>query len=195
LLREAAPESLRAAVTRREIVVPFVRRPDRKPVTRWMPLPAAAALVIALSGIVAVGALAPRGSALAAQLTVDHLKCKLLAGKDARPSPAAVAVEWEERRGWHIEVPPPSADDRLELVALRRCLFSDGEMAHLVYLQGGRPVSVFILPHERQSAPEVEIMGHETVTWSRNGRTYAVVGDLPANELQRVAAYIQPRVR
>lgn len=195
LLREEAPASLRASLTRRQTVVPFARRPERSPAWRWIPLPAAAALVIALSGIVAIGALAPRGSALAAQLTVDHLKCKLLASKDARPEPSAVAAAWEAHRRWHIEVPPSAPDGHLELIALRRCLFSDGEMAHLVYLKDGRAVSVFILPHERPSAPELEIMGHETVTWSRDGRTYAVVGDMPAADLQRVAAYIQPRVR
>ena len=194
-LREPAPASLRAALTRRATVVPLVPRPRRTAVWQWIPLPAAAALLIALTGIIAVGALAPRGSALAAQLTVDHLKCILLADKHQHPDAQAVAADWQARRGWAVEVPPSSQAERLELVALRRCLLTDGELAHLVYLQAGRPVSVFILPHPRSSAPELAIMGHETVSWSRDGRTYAVVADLPAADLERVVAYVQPRVR
>ena len=194
-LREPAPASLRAALTRRATVVPLVPRPRRTPVWQWIPLPAAAALLIAITGVIAVGALAPRGSALAAQLTVDHLKCMLLADKHQHPDAQTVAADWQARRGWAVEVPPSTQAERLELVALRRCLFTDGEMAHLVYLQAGRPVSVFILRHARSSAPELAIMGHETVSWSRDGRTYAVVADLPAADLERVVAYVQPRVR
>jgi len=38
-------------------------------------------------------------------------------------------------------------------------------------------------------------MGHDTVTWAANGRTYAVVGALPAADLQRAVAYLRDRVR
>jgi anti-sigma factor (TIGR02949 family) len=194
-LREPAPAPLRAALTRRATVVPFVPRPRRTRPWQWIPLPAVAALLIALTGIIAVGALAPRGTALAAQLTVDHLKCILLADRHQHPDAHAVAADWQARRGWAVEVPPSSEAERLELIALRRCLFTDGELAHLVYMQAGRPVSVFILPHARASSPELAIMGHEMVSWTRDGRTYAVVADLPAADLERVVAYVQPRVR
>ena len=195
-LREAAPASLRAAVERRPAPV---QAPASRPlaVWRWVPLPAAAALLIALTGVVIVGALAPRGSVLAAQLTLDHLKCALITHDRSHERPDEAARSWRQRRGWDVGVPASSSDAGLEFVALRRCLYSDGEAAHLIYedRRTGRPVSLFVLPHARQGAPELAIMGHDTVTWSANGRTYAVVGALPAADLHRAVGYLHDRVR
>jgi anti-sigma factor RsiW len=195
-LREAAPPTLRAAVSRRPTLVQPTA-PRRAATWRWMPLPAAAALVIALAGVVAVGALAPRGSVQAAQLTLDHLKCALITHDRPHEQPEEAAAQWKQRRGWDVAIPPSAPDGELDFVALRRCLYSDGEVAHLIYQarQGGDPVSLFVLPRVRQSVPELGIMGHNTVTWVANGRSYAVVGALPAAELQRAVAYFQAHVR
>ena len=195
-LREPAPAPLRAAVSRRPAPVQ-VPSPRWAAPWRWVPLPAAAALVIALTGVVAIGALAPRGSVLAAQLTLDHLKCALITRDRVHEPPDEAAARWRQRRGWDVAVPPSAPAGELDFVALRRCLYSDGEAAHLIYQSGpsGRPVSLFVMPRERQSVPEVDIMGHDTVTWAANGRTYAVVGALPAADLQRAVAYLRDRVR
>lgn len=195
-LREPAPAPLRARVARRPAPVES-SGPRRLAPWRWVPLPVAAALVVAITGVVAIGALAPAGSVLAAQLTLDHLKCVLITHDRTHEQPAEAAAQWRERRGWDVAVPPSSPDGELDFVALRRCLYSDGEAAHLIYQarRGGRPVSLFVMPRERQTAPEVDIMGHDTVTWSANGRTYAVVGDLPAADLQRAVAYLHAHVR
>jgi anti-sigma factor RsiW len=195
-LREPAPAALRAAVSRRPVLVRSSASAWTAP-WRWVPLPMAAALVIAVAGVVVIGALAPRGAVLAAQLTLDHLKCALITRDHPHEQPGAAAAQWSEHRGWDVVVPPSSPDGDLQFVELRRCLYSGGEAAHLVYetRSEGRSVSLFVLPRERQVVPEVEIMGHETVTWAANGRTYAVVGALPAADLQRVVAYLRDRVR
>jgi len=195
-LRETAPAPLRAAVAGRPVPVQ-APVPRRSAPWRWVPLPAAAALVIAITGVVAIGALAPRGSVLAAQLTMDHLKCALITHDRPHQQPEVASAEWRQRRGWEVTVPASAPDGQLEFVALRRCLYSDGEVAHLIYRAGrdGRPVSLFVMPRARHSAPGLAIMGHDTVTWSANGRTYAVVGDLPAADFQRAVAYLQAHVR
>jgi anti-sigma factor RsiW len=195
-LRETAPLQLRAAVARH--LVPARAAASRRAAPwRWVPLPAAAALVIAAAGVIAVGALAPRGSVLAAQLTLDHLKCALITQDTPHEGPEAASAEWRQRRGWDVVVPPSSPDGQIEFIALRRCLYSDGEAAHLIYQdrREGRLVSLFVLPRPRQGAPELAIMGHDTVTWSANGRTYVVVGALQAADLQRAVAYFHDRVR
>jgi anti-sigma factor RsiW len=196
-LREPAPPALRERVQRRGGVVPFAsaRVAARPPLWRRVPLAAAASILVALTGLVAGALLAPGGTLLAAQLTLDHLKCAWLTHGQAGPDAAAAAREWQERHGWDITVPPSSETPPLRLVGVRRCLFSDGSMAHLVYDQAGRPVSLFVLPHGRQAPPETAIMGHETVTWSGNGRTYAVVADLARDDLARVSAFLQANVR
>jgi len=194
-LRSQAPASLRRAVE-----ALGERATPRGPRHAWWsvrgaPLSAAAALVLAVLGVVAAGMLAPRGSLLAAQLGLDHLKCLILAERVRGADASSLAATWQRTRGWTIEVPPSSAPNGVELVALRRCLYGDGEMAHLVYERGGRSVSLFILPRPREAAPELEIMGLGTVAWSGDGRTYALVGDLPRQELSALAAYMRSHVR
>jgi anti-sigma factor RsiW len=68
-------------------------------------------------------------------------------------------------------------------------------MAHLVYQAGGRTVSLFILPRSRQATPVLEIMGHGTVTWHRDSRTYALVGQLSRDESARLAAHLEAYAR
>jgi anti-sigma factor RsiW len=194
-LRSTAPPSLRRRLEQvRDRAVPSASRRPRWSL-RWVPLPAAAAIVLALLGVAAVGALAPHGTVLAAQLGLDHLKCLILADRHHGADAASLAAGWYRDRGWAIQVPPSSAPDGLELVALRRCLYVDGDMAHVVYERGGRSVSLFILPRPREAGRELEIMGLGTVAWSRDGRTYALVGKAPLKELSALAAYMRPLAR
>ena len=201
-LRQSAPASLRqrieeAVAPAAPAVLPFA--PRRRAVFRsalgWVPLSAAAAVLLAVAGVFAVGAFSERGSALAAQLTLDHLKCLWLADRQPGADPHALAARWEDERGWAIVVPGSSEQRDVRLVALRRCLFGDGEMAHVLYEHHGETVSLFILPRARDAAPVLEIMGHETVTWTGDGRTYALVGSVPRAELAGLVDYFQPATR
>jgi anti-sigma factor RsiW len=196
VLREPAPAALRERMQPAARVVAFApRAATRRPLWRRVPLAAAASLLVALTGIAAAGLLAPSGTLLAAQLTLDHLKCTWLTHGDTGPDPVAAAHAWREQYGWDISVPPSSTAPQLRLVGVRRCLFSDGAMAHLVYEHAGQSVSVFILPTARAASPETAIMGHEMVTWSHDGRTYAVVADLARDEMARVGAFLRGQVR
>lgn len=193
-LRPTAPSGLRARVapaasTR---VVPF--RP-RRPLWRLVPLSAAAALLLAVLSVVAVGALAPQGTLLAAQLTLDHLKCLLLDRSHGPADPAGLAAHWEAEHGWAVDVPAGAPEQHLELVGLRQCLFDGGTMAHVLYRHEGRSVSLFILPRTRPSVPILEIMGHETIVWQGQGRTYALVVDEPSADSRTLAAYLAARAR
>jgi anti-sigma factor RsiW len=194
-LRSTAPADLRRRIEVQVGRLAPMAVPGHRPRVGWAPRSAAAALLLGLLGMIAAGTLAPRGTLLAAQLGFDHLKCLWLADRHHGADAVQLARGWQLERGWTIEVPPSSAADRLELVALRRCLYGDGEMAHLVYERDGRSVSLFILPRPRETAPEVEIMGLGAVAWSRDGRTYAVVGDVPLDELTQLAAYLRPLAR
>lgn len=197
-LKESASVALRlriqaAAAPAKPVVVPFA--PRRRRVLGWVPLSAAAAVLLAVAGVFAVGAFSERGSVLAAQLTLDHLKCLWLADRQPGADPHALAERWQSERGWAIAVPGSSEPHDVRLVSLRRCLFGDGEMAHLIYEHRGETISLFILPRAREAAPVLAIMGHETVTWTGGGRTYALVAAAPRAELAGLVDYFQPATR
>ena len=193
-LRATAPAGLRARIvpaasTR---VVPF--RP-RRPLWRFVPLSAAAALLLAVLSVVAVGALAPQGTLLAAQLTLDHVKCLLLDRSHGPADPAGLSAHWEAAHGWAVDIPASAAEQHLELVGLRQCLFDGGTMAHVLYRHEERNVSLFILPRSRPSVPVLEIMGHETIVWQGQDRTYALVVEEPSADSRALAAYLAARAR
>jgi anti-sigma factor RsiW len=156
----------------------------------WLvPVPAAAALVV-----VALLAYAASGSstALAAQLTLDHLKCFALFEQQSGPSDAqALEARLTADYGWHMKVPPGSADEGLRLVGARRCFSTDGRIAHILYRHEGRPLSLFLLPETERAAEALAVMGHEAVIWSRGRMTYVVVAREPHVRVEQVAAYIR----
>jgi hypothetical protein len=59
----------------------------------------------------------------------------------------------------------------------------------------GRKVSLFILPRERATGGLPAIMGYETATWRREGRTYAAVAGLAPADLARLADYLERHAR
>ena len=81
----------------------------------------------------------------------------------------------------------------LELVDGRPCLF--GRVAHLLYRHHGLPVSVFMVPHETRSASLVEVMGHEAVIWSTDGRTFVLIAKEPQAQAQRMAELVRAALR
>lgn len=195
-LEESAPPGLRARLARSSPgagaadVVQMPPRARPRPARAWR-MPLAASLLLGALGAGLLGALAPSGTLLAAQLALDHLKCGFLGHDEHSLTPAHLEARWAERHGWAIDVPAAAPDAGLELVGLRRCLFSGGSMAHVMYHFKGHPVSLFVLPEPRQAASALAIMGHDTVTWSAGGHTLALVSDLPATDLAALAARFQ----
>jgi anti-sigma factor RsiW len=167
------------------------------PIRRWVPLSLAASLVLAVAGVFLFG-LNDRVEALAASLTVDHVKCFKVLGKSEQPEAIVAEREWLQDHGWPIAVPPGDPGMQLTLIDVRRCFSSGGRAAHMMYTCRGVPVSVYVIQEPDGNAGRdrvVEKLGHNAVIWCANRRTYAVVGEGHAQELSQVVDYMKARVR
>lgn len=161
-----------------------------------VPLSLAAALLLVVSG-----ALFFAGNSvevLAAQLAVDHVKCFQFTPERGAVDPIAEGGKWERVYGWPLKVPAAAAAEDLELLGVRRCLSSEGRVAHMMYRWRGEPLSVFVLnsrvgPADARHPAEATIrrIGEQAVIWSRGERTYAVVARGEPAAVQRVARYVR----
>lgn len=135
---------------------------------------------------------------LAAQMALDHLKCFTIEGDaDGAPlsKPQAEEILKREYR-LEVVVPPSLPDDRLELMAVRRCLYGDGLSAHLMYRLNGEPVSLFVIPGLSRPDAAFSMFGHDQVVWTEGDRTYMLVarGGLRDN-LARLAPYLRSEAK
>lgn len=166
---------------------------------RW----SAAVAVLCLVGVF-VGALWWRHEAaasdfLVAALAEDHL---LYA---ARPDPAEVASDDPaEVARWlagklDFAVPAPGLRGT-ELLGGRLCTLADRRVALWLYQSGGRRVSLFQMPAEGLPLSSLRIMtadgrrfrcahrkGVSVLAWTERDLLFALVSDLPENELIRLA--------
>jgi len=156
---------------------------------------AAAAMAVLTLGAVLLPVATVRSTALlAAQLALDHLKCFTIEGDaDAAPIPAAQAeATLKQEFELIVDVPASLEAERLELLAVRRCLYGDGRAAHVMYRLDGEPVSLFIIPGLTRPAAELSLFGHEQVVWTKGDRTYMLVARGGSrDQLARVASYLQ----
>ena len=194
-LREAAPAPLRErcaacadGVPQSGVASVLRRRP-------WVPLSLAATALLAVGWVFLFG-VNDRVEALAAQLALDHVKCfQFPPSSRAARDAAALSREWGAAQGWAISVPSSLASEQLELIGVRRCLSTQGGLAHIMYRWHGAPLSVYVLNRTLGGAPAtdevVPKLGEQAVIWSSDGRTYAVVGRGRPAELQNLAAYVR----
>ena len=127
-----------------------------------------------------------------AELTLDHVKCfALFEPRDAQPDPAALAGRLQADYGWRFTIPAGLPRERLTLIGARRCLSTDGQVAHVLYRHAGRPVSLFMMPGGSRDDARAAIAGHVARIWSRDSTTYVLVGSESEPEIQQVAAYFQ----
>jgi anti-sigma factor RsiW len=156
---------------------------------------AAAAMVVLTIGAVLLPVATVRSTAvLAAQLALDHLKCFTIEGDaDGEPIAAAQAeATLKQEFDFTVTVPASLDAEKLELMAVRRCLYGDGRAAHVLYRLGGEPVSLFIIPGMTRPAAELSLFGHEQVVWTSGDRTYVLIARATSrNNLARVASYLQ----
>jgi anti-sigma factor RsiW len=160
----------------------------------WVPLSMVATLVLTIAGVFVYGL--RETEALAAQLTVDHVKCFEFASPPMLvPDAKVLSREWAEARGWAIKVPESAPGEQLELLELRPCLSTSGQTAHAMYKWRGQPLSVYFLNSEDPRVGPVprlvERSGQEAIIWSKGGRTYAVVTRGRPSEIEHVAHYVQ----
>jgi anti-sigma factor RsiW len=167
--------------------------------TSWRPaiarLPLAAGVLFAIAA--AIYALtASSTTTLAAQLTLDHVKCFTLTGNPNAPVQAdGVEGQLRERYGWTVDVPGDSEANHLRLIGGRRCLYGEGTIAHVLYRHNGAPLSLFVLPDKVSTAEIVEVMGHAAIIWSQNGRTFVLLGSEPRPEMEKIARYVRAMVK
>ncbi len=179
LVRQEADASKAAAA---RVVESATRRAWR----RWAPVSLIATVALVVIGVFTYSAF--RGTALAAQLAADHIRCAGIVGDRAPADPVLSQANWKKRLGWWVDVPRFKPGDELQFVQLRRCFHDRGVvMAHVVYRRNGRLLSLFVMPESEPTHRELLVSGERTVIWSQGGRTYAVVGADSSAELQELA--------
>jgi anti-sigma factor RsiW len=187
-LQERAPESLRARLTSQVVAArPAAAR-------RWAPLrmPVAATMLLAFLGVATYGVTSASSTVLAAQLTLDHLKCMRLVSPGGVVNPVQAVKEWAQRYDWTPRVPAPPAARKASLVGVRRCLYGHGHLAHLLYEVDGHTVSVFVMPRSEYPVGATparhDFLGQHAEMWASGEQSFAVVGDVPSETLASMAA-------
>lgn len=142
---------------------------------RWSALAAAAVVVLAVTGGLS-WATGQSSVLLAAQLTLDHLKCFVIDGADTPHgySPAEGQARFHDQFGMDVRLPATAADGRAKLVSVRQCLYGEGWIAHALYRVDGEAVSVFVMDGAHASS-SVEAFGRHTEVVQHDGRAYAIV--------------------
>jgi hypothetical protein len=161
---------------------------------RWAPLSLAATLVLAVAGVFVFG-LNDRVEALAASLTIDHVKCFKVGAPAPHADAGVAARQWQERQGWAVVVPDSEPAQELTLVDVRRCFSSDGRTAHVLYTWHGAPLSLYVLPKNIGQDRALDRMGHEAVIWCANNRTYAVIAKGHPPDLNSVVGYMKANAK
>lgn len=162
-------------------------------------VPVLLTVVVMIFGASAFFSLATRRSdaLLAAQLTADHSKCFKLfapangASADARTVEHIIA----EQYGWNVHIPSSSLTDDIQLIGVRRCLYGDGLVPHVMYRVHGQDVSLFVLAGTERKADELVTLGHRSQIWSRDGTTFVLVSAADAGGLTGASRYVMQEAR
>lgn len=156
------------------------------------PLVLAASLVLVVAGAFVYQATHHSSLVLAAELAADHMKCftanNILGTHDA---PAAVESSMLSAFGWQLHLPQQLDASGYELVGARRCLYGEGKVAHLMYRDEGRPVSIFMLPQRMRAEELVEVLGHEAAIWSSGDRTFVLITRGSRDEVEKMATFVK----
>ena len=134
---------------------------------------------------------------LAAQLTADHSKCfRLFAPADGASVDAGnVERMFAQQYGLSVHVPSSSAEDDIQLVGVRRCLYGDGLVPHVMYRVHGREMSLFVLSGTERKPDDLVTLGHRSQIWSRNGTTFVLVSPADGAGLASAARYVMKEAR
>jgi anti-sigma factor RsiW len=196
-LRVCATEHLRHRCAAHRTQIPVAQQPTaRRGLLRQtvMPLAMAASLILVVGLIFFLGL--NRGvELLAAQLAVDHIKCHNFVTKESDPDPVLLSRQWEQDRGWALNIPASASQYQLELLGVRRCGSTEGPNAHIMYKWRGEPLSVYVMNHESERARAEEQFvhkaGQDAVVWNQQGRTYVVVAKASPDDLHKIATYVK----
>ena len=184
LCRPCAPEQLRARCR----AAAHTSRFDMPRVTVTS-LSMAAALVFVLGGVLLYSTTGLSPTVLAAQLTLDHVKCFAVHDADVPVDARASEQRYAQEFGQQIRL-PQTAVAGLQLVGVRRCYCGEGPAAHVMYRLNGRPVSLYMIPDASRSPASAAVFGHDAVIWTNRQTTYVLVGREAPEALEKLAAEI-----
>lgn len=178
-------------------VVPLpLRQPSRTWAARVRPFALAASLAIIVAGAFLYQATQSSNRVLAAELAMDHMKCFGLNGiLGTHHSHSSVEAEMASSFDWMMRVPSPPAEEHLDLVGSRMCLYGEGRTAHIMFRHNGEPMSLFMLPSETRADDLVGVFGHNCRIWSAGDRTFVLVSREGAPEVERVASVVRASLR
>ena len=146
----------------------------------------AAALVLIVGGVLLYTLTGLSPTVLAAQLTLDHVKCFAVHDADVPVDVAVGEAQYARDYGAEIHL-PRTAIAGLQLVNMRRCFCGEGAAAHAMYRLNGRPVSLYVIPDASRERAWAEVFGHDAVIWSNANTTYVLVGREPRESLEALA--------
>jgi len=192
---DMAPMALRAtcaAIGRPETVV-------APAVSGWRsylaPIALAASLVLVVGGAFLYVLTAESTTIMAAELTADHLKCFRLTASNARQEAAVVESSMASSFGWDLHLPQHPEQMGLELVDARPCVYAEGRTAHLMFRHHGSPVSIYMLPGSARGEDRLHVLGHQASVWSVGDRTFVLITQEPAEEVERMTAFVHASLR
>ena len=183
LCRPCAPDALRARC--RAAAHPGIL-PFRIPRSTLASLSIAAALMIVLGGVLLFSLTRLSPTVLAAQLTLDHLKCFAVDSPTAPVDARASEEQYARDYGRPVRLPRAEVAG-LQLVGMRRCYCGEGAAAHAMYRLNGRPVSLYVIPDAQRDRASTDVFGHDAVIWSNENVTYVLVSQEPRATLEALA--------
>lgn len=192
----ASPGLLARCIAATPRVSPAVARATDGPrgpaqrVAGWVPLSMAATVLLAVGAVFIFGQNKQLEAAFAAQLAIDHDRCfahveEIAVGFDQERAQVMLADEL----GVDTTVPAESVD--FDLIDVRKCLYDEGAMAHVLCEWRGQPVSLFVVPGRSDREQILEIVGHDAVIWSEGDNTYVLVAEPGPVEIGQVAEYVR----
>ena len=188
LCRPCAPEQLR---TRCRAAARAGLGPFGTTRSTLASLAMAAALLFVMGGVLLYALTGLSPTVLAAQLTLDHMKC-FAVHDTATPVDLRVSEE-QYLRDYGTEVRLPRAPIAgLQLVGMRRCFCGEGIAAHAMYRLNGRAVSLYVIPDTRHDRASAEVFGHDAVMWTHGNATYVLVSGEPRERLEALAKEMEP---
>jgi anti-sigma factor RsiW len=163
---------------------------------RVAPYALAASLLLAVSGALIYQTTRSSSRVLAAELALDHEKCfRLNALLGTQHSADTVEAAMADGFDWHMTLPDISDNGDVSLIGSRPCLYGEGKTAHIMYRHNGQPVSLFMLPRESRADQLVKVLGHQARIWSAGDRTFVLVADESAPEMERMTALVRTTLR
>ena len=149
-------------------------------------LAVAAALVFIVGGVLLYALTGLSPTVLAAQLTLDHVKCFAVHDTDTPVDVRSSEEQYARDHGGEIHLPRLQFAG-LQLVGMRQCFCGEGVAAHAMYRLQGRPLSLYVIPDAHRERASTGAFGHDAVIWSKGNVTYVLVSDEPRATLEALA--------